>query len=136
MYPSQASKTSHSPRTFASNKATAAKPAHKFYVDASVPVNDSVFDLAAFEKFLHDRIKVDGKPGQLGDVVSVQKEGAKIVLTSSIPFSKRYLKYLTKKHLKKNSFENFLRVVATSKDTYSLKYFKVDQDEAEDEELA
>jgi hypothetical protein len=26
------------------------------------------------------------------------------------------------------------RVVATSKDTYSLRYFKVDQDEAEDEE--
>ena len=25
-------------------------------------------------------------------------------------------------------------VVATSKDTYSLRYFKVDQDEAEDEE--
>ena len=25
-------------------------------------------------------------------------------------------------------------VVATSKDTYSLKYFKVDQDEAEDDE--
>jgi large subunit ribosomal protein L22e len=54
--------------------------------------------------------------------------------------------YLTKKHLKKNSFENFLRlvetyakadprsVVATSKDTYSLRYFKVDQDEADDEE--
>lgn len=60
--------------------------------------------------------------------------GNKLVLTSSIPFSKRYLKYLTKKHLKKNNFENFLRVVATSKDTYSLRYFKVDQDEAEDEE--
>lgn len=56
------------------------------------------------------------------------------------------LQYLTKKHLKKNSFENFLRlvdtfaradalsVVATSKDTYSLRYFKVDQDEADDEE--
>ena len=27
-----------------------------------------------------------------------------------------------------------IRVVATSKDTYSLRYFKVDQDEAEDEE--
>jgi hypothetical protein len=37
--------------------------------------------------------------------------GNKLVLTSQIPFSKRYLKYLTKKHLKKNSFENFLRYV-------------------------
>ena len=31
-------------------------------------------------------------------------------------------------------FQNFLRVVATTKDTYSLKYFKVDQDEEADEE--
>jgi large subunit ribosomal protein L22e len=29
---------------------------------------------------------------------------------------------------------DFLRVVATSKDTYTLRYFKVDQDEAEDDE--
>nr|ACZ51506.1 RPL22p [Kwoniella heveanensis] len=122
------------PKAAASSKAVQGKPLHKFYVDASVPVNDNVFDLAAFEKFLHDRIKVDGKAGQLGDVIAISKEGNKLVLTSQIPFSKRYLKYLTKKHLKKNSFENFLRVVATAKDTYSLRYFKVDQDEVEDEE--
>ncbi|KAK1925277.1 ribosomal protein L22e [Papiliotrema laurentii] len=116
------------------NKAAAGKPLHKFYVDYSVPANDNVFDPASFEKFLHDRIKVDGKPGQLGDSIALSREGNKLVLTSSIPFSKRYLKYLTKKHLKKNNFENFLRVVATAKDTYSLRYFKVDQDEVEDEE--
>jgi large subunit ribosomal protein L22e len=135
------------------NKAAAGKPLHKFYVDYSVPANDNVFDPASFEKFLHDRIKVDGKPGQLGDSIALSREGEsdgsgwgcvhgctdavtgnKLVLTSSIPFSKRYLKYLTKKHLKKNNFENFLRVVATAKDTYSLRYFKVDQDEVEDEE--
>jgi large subunit ribosomal protein L22e len=76
-------------------------------------------------------------------------------LTASTPFSKRYLKYLTKKYLKKNQLEvrfqpgfpaypldvadpyssqNFLRVVATDKDVYSLRYFKVDQDEEADEE--
>ncbi|CAK9780710.1 unnamed protein product [Cutaneotrichosporon oleaginosum] len=118
----------------ATSTKTAGKALHKFYVDYSVPVNDNVFDPAAFEKFLHDRIKVDGKPGQLGDSIQISKEANKLVLTSQIPFSKRYLKYLTKKHLKKNSFENFLRVVATSKDTYSLRYFKVDQNEADDEE--
>ena len=29
---------------------------------------------------------------------------------------------------------DMVSVVATSKDTYSLRYFKVDQDEAEDDE--
>lgn len=48
---------------------------HKFYVDYSVPAGDNVFDPAAFEKFLHDRIKVDGKTGQFGDVIQINKEG-------------------------------------------------------------
>ncbi|ORY27878.1 ribosomal protein L22e [Naematelia encephala] len=122
------------PKAQTAAKSAAGKPLHKFYVDYSVPAGDNVFDPASFEKFLHDRIKVDGKPGQLEDNIVISKEGNKLVLTSQIPFSKRYLKYLTKKHLKKNNFENFLRVVATSKDTYSLRYFKVDQDEADDEE--
>lgn len=52
------------------------KPAgQKYFIDFSGPAADGILDAAGFEKFLHDRIKVDGKPGQLGDVVKVQKEG-------------------------------------------------------------
>merc|ERR1711964_479475 len=73
-------------------------------------------DADAFEKFLHDRIKVDGRPGQLGDAVQVVREGeGKIWIKTSIPFSKRYLKYLTKKFLKRSGLRDWLRVVATSK---------------------
>ena len=43
----------------------------------------------------------------------------------------RYLKYLTKKYLKKNSLRDYLRVVASSKDSYELKYFSFDDDEDE-----
>jgi len=35
-----------------------------------------VFDGADFEKYLHDRIKVDGKAGQLGDSVKVTRDSA------------------------------------------------------------
>jgi large subunit ribosomal protein L22e len=63
------------PKAASTATKTAGKPAHKFYVDYSVPAGDNVFDPAAFEKFLHDRIKVDGKPGQLGDVIAISKEG-------------------------------------------------------------
>jgi large subunit ribosomal protein L22e len=75
----------------------------KFTVDCKVPVADSVLDPANFEKFLHDRIKVNGKAGDLGEVVTISREGAKLVVTAQLPFSKRYLKYLTKKYLKKQS---------------------------------
>jgi len=40
----------------------------------------------------------------------------------------RYLKYLTKKYLKKNNLRDWLRVVASGKDTYELRYFQVRRD--------
>ena len=53
-----------------------------------------------------------------------------IVVESKIPFSKRYLKWLTKKYLKKQELKEFLRVIATSKSTYQLKYFNIQNEEA------
>lgn len=44
----------------------------------------------------------------------------------------RYLKYLTKKFLKKNTLRDYIRVVADSKTSYELRYFQVNQ--AADEE--
>lgn len=49
-------------------------------------------------------------------------------------FSHRYLKYLTKKYLKKNNLRDWLRVVANSKESYELRYFQINQDEEEEEE--
>jgi hypothetical protein len=45
------------------------------------------------EKYLHDRIKVNGgKPGQLAGLVSVAKEGKKVSVTAKNAMSKRSLK--------------------------------------------
>ncbi|PPQ98732.1 hypothetical protein CVT26_010032 [Gymnopilus dilepis] len=108
----------------------------KFIIDYSKPAADGVFDGADFEKFLHDRIKVDGKAGQLGDNVKIVRDGnTKLTVTSNIPFSKRYLKYLTKKFLKKNTLRDWIRVVASSKDSYQLRFYNIagaGEDEEED----
>lgn len=45
----------------------------------------------------------------------------------------RYLKYLTKKYLKKNNLRDWLRVVASDKETYELRYFQISQDDDESE---
>lgn len=50
---------------------------HKFYIDYSGPANDKIFDAAAYEKFLVDHIKVEGKTGQLGEDVKLSREGKK-----------------------------------------------------------
>ncbi|KAM9176144.1 large ribosomal subunit protein eL22 isoform 3-T3 [Mergus octosetaceus] len=107
----------------------------KFTLDCTHPVEDGIMDAANFEQFLQERIKVNGKAGNLGGgVVTIERSKSKITVTSEVPFSKRYLKYLTKKYLKKNNLRDWLRVVANSKESYELRYFQINQDEEEEEE--
>ncbi|VFQ88761.1 unnamed protein product [Cuscuta campestris] len=107
-----------------------------FIIDCSKPVEDKIMDIASLEKFLQERIKVGGKPGALGDSVTVTREKTKITVTSDSNFSKRYLKYLTKKYLKKNSVRDWLRVISSNKDksVYELRYFNIAENETEDED--
>ncbi|EEB05221.1 60S ribosomal protein L22 [Schizosaccharomyces japonicus yFS275] len=112
-----------------------AKISNKFIIDASAAANDKIFDVAAFEKFLIDRIKVEGKTGNLGTTIVVSREGSnKIAVIAHTQFSGRYLKYLTKKFLKKHSLRDWLRVVATKKGTYELRYYNVVVDNEEEEQ--
>merc|ERR1712098_960521 len=106
----------------------------RFQIDCTHPVEDGIMDVSNFEKYLQERIKVDGKTGNFGNNVSLERQKTKIVLTSEIPFSKRYLKYLTKKYLKKNNLRDWLRVVATTKEAFELRYFQINQDDEEEEE--
>lgn len=48
----------------------------------------------------------------------------------------RYLKYLTKKYLKKHNVRDWLRVIASNKDRniYELRYFNIAENEAEEED--
>merc|ERR1712139_600534 len=104
----------------------------KFTIDCSQPVDDGIMDAASFEKFLMDRIKVGGKVGNLGDLVSVSRDKAKVQVSADTAFSKRYLKYLSKKYLKKQQLRDFLRVVAPSKTSYELRYFNINEDNEEE----
>jgi len=114
--------------------------------------------VTAFEKFLNDRIKVDGRTGNLGDVVEISQQGeGKIQVIAHQEFSGRYLKYLyvsatavpttrgemrtdmgshdrTKKYLKKQQLRDWLRVVSTSPGTYELRFFNVVNDEADEDD--
>lgn len=76
-------------------------------------------------KYLSEHIKVNGKAGALGDVVKVTADGNKIVIASTSSFSKRYFKYLTKKYLQKNEIRDFIRVIATTKYGYELRFLNL-----------
>lgn len=103
---------------------------------------------------------MNGKAGNLGGgVITIERSKSKITVSSEVPFSKRcaslflfhwimivcvchihynfifrYLKYLTKKYLKKNNLRDWLRVVANTKESYELRYFQINQDEDEEED--
>ncbi|XP_053454410.1 60S ribosomal protein L22-like [Nycticebus coucang] len=105
----------------------------KFTLDCTHPVEDEIMDAANFEQFLQERIKVNGKSENLGGgVVTLKRRKSKITVTSKLPFSKRYLKYLTKKDLKNHHLRDWLHVVANSKESYELRYFQINQDEEEE----
>lgn len=108
------------------------KSVAKFVLDCRKPIEDQVLDTADFEKFLHDKIKVDGKPGNLGTKVKISTNKTKINVAAELPFSKRYLKWLTKKYLVKQQLKQYLRVVSTNKDTYELQYYKISNSNADE----
>nr|ADV03028.1 ribosomal protein L22 [Karlodinium veneficum] len=104
----------------------------KFTLDCQQPVDDHIIEVKELDKFLKERIKVDGKTGNLGEKVTVTTEKSKIHVNAESPFSKRYLKYLSKKYLKKTQLRDFLRVVAPNKTTYELRYFNINEDNDEE----
>ncbi|XP_059975274.1 large ribosomal subunit protein eL22-like [Mesoplodon densirostris] len=121
-------------RKFVAKGGKEKKQVLKFTLDCTHPVEDRIMDAANFEQFLQERIKVNGKAGNPdGGVVTNERSKSKITVTSEVAFSKRYLKYLTKKYLK-NNLCDWLHVVANSKESYKLHYFQTTQDEEEEED--
>ena len=109
-----------------------------YKIDCAVPAKEDVIHPSELESFLHDNIKVKGKKKNLGDVVKIEcDELTHIITVTAAPssdggISKRYLKYLVKKYLKKQELRDYMRPIATSKDTYTLKYFSISTEGAAD----
>merc|ERR1711971_1231963 len=96
----------------------AKKTVNKFTINCTLPIEDNVIVLNDFTDFLTQRIKVEGKLGNLGSAVTVGKDKNNVVVTANIDFSKKYLK--------KQRMREYLRVIATNKSTYELRYLQVD----------
>jgi large subunit ribosomal protein L22e len=121
------------PKVKTEEKKAEQKISHAFTIDCSKPVEDKVFNTSNFAEFLRARIKIGGRVGHLGESIKVTSDDKKITVKADVSFSKRYLKYLTKKYLKKHSLREFLYVVAASKSSYQIKYFNIQQEGAEQE---
>ena len=73
------------------------KSTWKFNLDLTHPVEDGIFYSGNVEQFLREKVKVNGKTGNLRNDVRTEHFKNKIIVVSEKQFSKRYLKYFTKK---------------------------------------
>ncbi|XP_039481614.1 60S ribosomal protein L22 [Drosophila santomea] len=109
----------------------------RFVIDCACVVEDLILDVSDFEKYLKTHIKINNKVNQLKDQVTFERaKNSSLIIHSGVHFSKRYFKYLAKRYLKKHSLRDWVRVVSTAKDTFAMRYFKIqgkdDDDDVED----
>lgn len=103
----------------------------KYHVDLNQAVSNTLLSLEAAAKFLQNNIKVNGLKGKLGDSVKVaqtdkkdkQKNTLVVSVDNNMQFSKRYIKYLIKKFLKRENISLYLRVISNGSSGYTVKLF-------------
>lgn len=108
--------------------------AKTFTVDVSSPTENGVFDPAAYVKYLIDHIKVNNATGNLGNAITVEEDGSVVTVVSTAKFSGKYLKYLTKRYLKKNQLRDWIRFVSTKTNQYRLSFYQVTPEEDAEEQ--
>ncbi|KEG12402.1 60S ribosomal protein L22 [Trypanosoma grayi] len=105
-----------------------------FKIDCTIPANDGIFSeeiLSNFEQYFQDNVKLNGRKGKLTEKVRISLRDNVLAIATTMAYSKRYFKYLTKKFLKKKDLRDWIRILAKGKDMYQLKYFNIqDQEEA------
>jgi large subunit ribosomal protein L22e len=110
-----------------------AKTFRKYFVDFAEVIKSNLVTLEAAIKYLNENIKFNNlkthkdKPSFIK--VSAGGKGDKkntlcVEIENSVKTSKRYIKYLIKRFLKKENILSFMRVISTSTNTYSVKLMK------------
>ncbi len=104
----------------------------RFTVDFNSPVENKLLTLESAKKYMEQNMKVNGLKKKLGDTIKLsmteKKDKTKntlvISVDSTIQFSKRYIRYLVKKFLKREGIAKYLTLSATSPSAYTVKVIK------------
>ena len=103
----------------------------KFTVDFTSPLENKLLTLESVLHYLQTNMKLNGLKGKLGKTIIINMDDLKknknvivISVYSSIKFSKRYIRYLVKKYLKKEGIAKYLTLSATSPGAYAVKVIK------------
>lgn len=104
----------------------------KYTVDFNSPVSNKLLSLEAATKYVLSNLKVKGLKGKLGDSVKISQTDKKdkskntllVAVDSKMQFSKRYIRYLVKKFLKREGIVRFLTVSSSGSNSYTVKVLR------------
>ena len=104
----------------------------KYTVDFNSPVDNNLLTLESALKYMQSNMKINGLKGKLGNTIKISSTGKKdknkntliVSVDSQLQFSKRYIRYLLKKFLKREGIARFLTVSSTSPSAYTVKVIK------------
>ena len=104
----------------------------KYTVDFNSPVDNKLLTLEGALKYLQANMKINGLKGKLADRIKINmtdkkdknKNTLNVSVDSQLQFSKRYIRYLVKKFLKREGIARFLTVSSTSPNAYTVKVIK------------
>ena len=104
----------------------------KYTVDFNSPVENNLLTLESAAKYMQTNMKINGLKGHLGNKIKINTTDKKdknkntlvISVDTSIQFSKRYIRYLVKKFLKREGIARFLTLSSSAPNAYTVKIIK------------
>ena len=104
----------------------------KYTVDFNSPVDNNLLTLESALKYMQSNMKINGLKGKLGNTIKISITGKNdknkntliVSVDSQLQFSKRYIRYLVKKFLKREGIARFLTVSSTAPGAYTVKVIK------------
>ena len=102
-----------------------------FVIDCSSPVSDKFFELADLVEYLQKHMKVGKLRNNLAGKVTIEADDSakEVRVTASVKYSKRAVRYYTRKFLKKQNLRDRFRVIAVSATSYQLRPYRVSTEE-------
>jgi large subunit ribosomal protein L22e len=102
----------------------------KYFVDFSDPLDNKLLSIESAMKYLNSNMKIDGLKGNLKDFIKISVDDKRnkkcllIQVDNQMQFSKKYIKYLVKKFLKREGIVKYLTVLSNSPNSYEVKVLK------------
>ena len=107
-----------------------------FSVDLDSPCNSNLLTLESAKQFFLSNFKITGVKNKTGESFKISTTGKNdkrkntiiIKVDNKLNFSKRYIRFLVKKLLRREGIARFLSVQLTSSNIYTVKMSKNDEE--------